>query len=98
MSILKQSLDKLYFTNTLLTSTNKRNKRSKREMYHLLYRIDNNYLIYDTDPLIRTVLDKFPIPRKLIIKKEKIIIFSADWCKTCKLASERYTFFRFRFL
>ena len=71
MSVLKQSLDKAYFSNTLLTS---RNKRSRREMYHLLYQIDNNYSIYDTDPLIQTVLNKFPIPRELIIKKEKVII------------------------
>ena len=71
MSVLRQSLDKAYFSNTLLTS---KNKRSRREMYHLLYKIDNNYSIYDTDPLIQTVLNKFPIPRKLIIKKEKVII------------------------
>ena len=71
MSILKQSLDKTYNPRYELTS---RLKEIEKNYIHLLYYIDNNYYKYNTDPLTENVLKKFPIPKKLIIKKEKIII------------------------
>jgi SpoVK/Ycf46/Vps4 family AAA+-type ATPase len=50
------------------------NKKRKISISSLLYLTDKNYLLYNTDPLINNTLNKFSVPRKFIIKKEKVII------------------------
>ena len=70
MTTLKQALDQSYSHNCKLKPIKKREK----ELKSLLYGIDYNYYRDNTDPFTQNILKKFPIPKKLIIKKEKIII------------------------
>tara|TARA_Y100000389_G_scaffold203315_2_gene251366 strand:- start:266 stop:1423 length:1158 start_codon:yes stop_codon:yes gene_type:complete len=72
MSSLKKSLDKNSLNNFF--PLNQVKKKNRKEIYNLLYNIDKNYNFYNNDPFIQNVFQKLPIPRKLIIKKEKIII------------------------
>ena len=71
MGTLKLLLDNKNKQHTPLIRAN---KRSKKDIHNVLYCINKNYLLYNTDPLITNVFKKIPIPRILIIKKEKIII------------------------
>ena len=71
MTILKKPLDK----NEETRQPNSENKkRNRREMYNILYNIDKDYSHYNTDISSNLVLNNYPIPKKLIINKEKIII------------------------
>lgn len=67
---LKLSLDNVSSNIISLYSVR---KKTKREITNLIYNIDTNYSVYHTDPIINNIL-KSPIPKKLIIKKEQVII------------------------
>ena len=71
MSTLKLLLDNTNMQNIPLIRAN---KRSKKDINNVLYSINKNYLSYNTDPLIINIFKRIPIPRMLVIKKEKIII------------------------
>ena len=71
MNKLKYSLDQIY-TNELVVETPI--KKGRKNMNDIIYYINKNYQLYNNDPLLNTVFKNLPIPRQLIIKKEKIII------------------------
>ena len=71
MNILKNSLDKTKNSELIIE---KPIRRSRRNMNNILYSINQNYQLYNNDPILNVILKKQPVSRKLIIKKEKIII------------------------
>ena len=71
MSKLKLALDITTTTHNSLFSPSKKNKTN---ISNIISQISDNYTIYNTDPFINMALKSIPIPRKLIIKKEKVTI------------------------
>lgn len=71
MAKLKGSLDQR--NNSEINITYYKGKKNYRNMRNLLYCIDKNYQLYNTDPLIKhnTV---YSVPRTVIIQKENITI------------------------
>ena len=86
MNQLKQQLDLSTKLNTQLNYDIKSNSiskiesyknsiKNKQNMYKILHHINEDYYLYNNDPLINHLFNNIKnIPRKLQIKKEKIII------------------------
>ena len=71
MNILTKALDKI----PILEKTINKTDINRKKMKEYINIINNNYEIYNTDPVVNNVLNNINKPsRKKIIKKEKIII------------------------
>ena len=71
MSKLKEKLDFKPNNEIIIKKGLIKNKKNMREIINL---INQNYSLYNTDPFIHNILKNIDIPKKLIIKREKIII------------------------
>jgi len=71
MSNLKRCLD-LNNNNEIIIK--KQFIRNRKNMNETIKSIDNSFILYNTDPIINNVIKNAYIPRKLIIKKETVII------------------------
>ena len=71
MSNLKKCLDNNLNNETII---NKHVLKNKRSMRNLLQSINKNYILYDTDPIIKNAYYNAYVPRKIIVKKEKVVI------------------------
>ena len=47
---------------------------TKRNVMNIMNKIDNDYLVNVTDPILNNSIQNIPFPRRLILKKEKISI------------------------
>jgi len=71
MSNLKRCLDLHINNNIIIKKQVIKNKKTMNETINL---INKNYKLYNTDPIINNIIKNTNIPRKLIIKKETIVI------------------------